>query len=150
MSWCSAQEWRGIARQLRPPQAGPPALFLEKTAQAGGSSAIAGGGFVFVGTDLQREAGISDSLEALRRDLMESGQNKNNPALVDLYVRTQLETYEFLCGHGVKFRLSPALPGTVQRIHLTGTGRAITSLHMAALANPRITFFSKSSAYRLH
>jgi flavocytochrome c len=131
-------------------EAGAEVLLLEKTAQAGGSSAIAGGGFVFAGTDLQREAGISDSLEALRQDLLESGQKKNSPALVDLFVQTQLETYEFLREHGVKFRFSSAHPGTVQRIHLTGTGRAITSLHMAALANPRITFFSKSSAYRLH
>jgi fumarate reductase flavoprotein subunit len=131
-------------------EAGAQVLLLEKTAQAGGSSAIAGGGFVFAGTNLQREAGISDSLEALRRDLLESGRNKNNPALVDLYVQTQLETYEFLCEHGVKFRLSPALPGAIPRVHITGTGRAITALHMAALANPRIAFFSKTSAHRLH
>jgi fumarate reductase flavoprotein subunit len=139
----------GHCAALAAAEAGADVLLLEKASQPGGSSAMAGGAFVFTGTDLQKAAGQADSLEALRQDLLEAGQHKNNLALVDLFVQTQLETYEFLCDHGVKFQLLAAVPPSVSRMHATGTGRAITTLHMAARANPRIHFFTKSAAQRL-
>jgi fumarate reductase flavoprotein subunit len=58
-------------------EAGADVLFLEKAAQPGGSSAMAGGIFLFIGTDLQKAAGSADGLEALRQDLLEAGRHRN-------------------------------------------------------------------------
>ena len=135
----------GHCAALAAAEAGAQVLLLEKSAQAGGSSAMAGGGFAFSGTDLTLAAGQDDSIEALRRDLFASGQGQNNPALVDRFLAHQLEAYEFLKAHGVKFQIYDAVP----RIHTTGTGRAVTNLHVAARAHPHIQFFSKSAAMRL-
>lgn len=135
----------GHCAALAAAQAGAQVLLLEKSSQPGGSSAMAGGGFAFSGTDLTIEAGQEDNLNAYRRDLFASGQGQNDPALVDRFLSRQLEAYAFLKAHGVKFALYDALP----RVHTTGTGRAITNLHMAALAHPNIRFFSKTAATRL-
>jgi fumarate reductase flavoprotein subunit len=124
-------------------------LFLEKAAQPGGSSAMAGGIFLFTGTDLQKAAGEADSLQALRQDLLEAGGHRNNPELVDLFVQNQLATYEFLRDHGVKFQLAPSKPPAPARSHHTGTGRSTTALHEAALGNPRIRFFANAAGARL-
>lgn len=140
----------GHCAALEAAEAGAEVLFLEKASQAGGSSAIAGGGFVFSGTDLQIAAGVADDLALLRRDLFESGKGRNNPLLVDLFVRTQLETYEFLRRHGAKFEFATSMPPAISRLHTTGTGRVITNLHMAARAHPKITYSSKSAGFRLH
>lgn len=139
----------GHCAALEAAEMGAQVLLLEKASQPGGSSAIAGGGFVFSGTDLQIAAGVTDTLEDLRNDIFESGKGKNNPLLVDLFVRTQLDTYEFLKRYGAKFEFSLSLPPAISRTHTTGTGRVITNLHMAVRAHPNITYFSKSAAIRL-
>lgn len=104
---------------------------------------------MFCGTDLQSEAGLQDSIDALRRDLLESGQARNNLELIDAFLANQLETYDFLRGHGVKFQLYMPPAPVMARAHITGTGRAVTTLHMAARAHANIQFFSKSAAVRL-
>jgi fumarate reductase flavoprotein subunit len=131
----------GHCAALAAAEAGAEVLLLEKASRRGGSSAMAGGIFLFTGTDLQKAAGAADSLEALRQDLLEAGKHKNIPELVDLYVENQLEAYEFLRDHGVKFQLMPAKPPAPARSHQTGTGRSTAALHEAALGNPRIRFF---------
>jgi len=139
----------GHCAALAAADAGAEVLFLEKAAQPGGSSAIAGGGLVFAGTEHQKEAGLEDDKEELRKGLFASGRNLNNPALVNAFIDNQLDTYHFLRQHRVKFELM-AEPNGVPRIHLTGTGRAITTLHMEVQNHPKITFFTKSAAHRLH
>src|SRR6266851_347196 len=123
----------GHCAALAAAEAGADVLLLEKAAQPGGSSAMAGGIFLFTGTNQQKAAGGTDSLQALRRDLLEAGRHKNNPDLVNLYVESQLEAYEFLRDHGVKFQLAPAKPPAPARSHHTGTGRSTAALHEAAL-----------------
>ena len=139
----------GHCAALAAAEAGADVLFLEKAAQPGGSSAMAGGIFLFTGTDLQKAAGEADSLQALRQDLLEAGGHRNNPELVDLFVQNQLATYEFLRDHGVKFQLAPSKPPAPARSHHTGTGRSTTALHEAALGNPRIRFFVNAAGARL-
>ncbi|MEG3153180.1 FAD-dependent oxidoreductase, partial [Sphingomonas sp. ZT3P38] len=136
----------GHCAALAAAEAGAQVLLLEKSGQPGGSSAMAGGGFAFSGTDLTLAAGQQDSLEAFRQDLFASGLGKNNPDMIDRFLDSQLDGYTFLKDHGVKFELYDAVP----RIHTTGTGRAVTDLHLAARAHPNIQFFSKTAAMRLH
>ena len=136
----------GHCAALAAAEQGASVMLLEKASQPGGSSAMAGGGFIFSGTDLMREAGHEDDIEALRAAIFESGKGRNNPELVDVFVNRQLEAYEFLKRHGAKFHLSPATP---PRLHLTGTGRVISNLHVAARAHPAITFASKCAGMQL-
>lgn len=139
----------GHCTALAAADAGIDTLLLEKAALAGGSSAMAGGMFAFSGTDLQIEAGVDDSLAAFRADLVESGQGKNDPRLIDLFLRHQLDAYRFLSGHGVRFSFHQAPPPFPGRLHATGTGRAISNLHMAVRAHPGIRFFSHAAGVRL-
>lgn len=134
----------GHCAALAAADAGAKVLLLEKS-QPGGSSAMAGGGFAFSGTDLMAAAGQEDSIAEFRKDLFASGKGRNNPGLVDRFLADQLTAYEFLRQHGVKFELH----ASAKRVHTTGTGKAVTSLHMAARAHPSITFFSRSSAMQL-
>lgn len=135
----------GHCAALAVAEAGAQVLFLEKASQAGGSSAMAGGGFIFAGTDLMAQADRNEGPEYLRAQLLESGKKRNNPALVDAFVSHQLEAYEFLKGHGAKFKLNALDPC----LHETGTGRVITNLHIAARAHPNITFASKCAGMKL-
>ena len=125
----------GHCAALAAAERGASVMLLEKASQPGGSSAMAGGGFIFSGTDLMREAGHEDDIDALRAAIFE---------MVDVFVNRQLEAYEFLKRHGAKFTLSPS-----PRLHLTGTGRVISNLHVAARANPAITFASKCAGMQL-
>ena len=86
----------GHCAALAAAEQGASVMLLEKASQPGGSSAMAGGGFIFSGTDLMREAGHEDDIEALRAAIFESGKGRNNPELVDVFVNRQLEAYEFL------------------------------------------------------
>lgn len=135
----------GHCAALAAAEQGAQVVFLDKASQAGGSSAMAGGGFVFAGTDLMQEAGYDEGPEDLRARLFETGKNKNNPALVNAFVTHQLEAYELLKRNGVKFKLSE-----LDRCMLeTGTGRAISNVHMAVRAHPNITFASKCAGMKL-
>ena len=135
----------GHCAALEAAELGAQVLFLEKASQAGGSSAMAGGGFIFAGTDLMQAAGFDDGPEVLRQRLFASGKNRNSPVLVDAFVKHQLEAYRFLKDHGAKFKLN-----SMDRcLHETGTGRVVTNMHMAALAHPNIVYASKCAGMKL-
>ena len=69
---------------------------LEKTSEIGGSTVKSAGLSAFAGTDEQVAQGIADSVELLRKDLLEVGRHRNDERLVDLYCEHQLETYDWL------------------------------------------------------
>jgi fumarate reductase flavoprotein subunit len=135
----------GHCAALAAADAGSQVLLLEKSAQPGGSSAIAGGAFAFCGTDEQAALGRADSIVDFRRDLLAAGKGTNKLDLVDAFLEDQFDTYRFLKDRGVHFDLS----ATQARWHWTGTGRAVSRLHAVARSHPNITFFSKSAAIRL-
>src|SRR5258708_11051857 len=83
----------GHCAALAAAEAGAEVLFLEKASQPGGRSAMAGGIFLFTGTDLQKAAGEAASLEAPRRDLLEGGGHKDGPEMAEPHVDTQVEAY---------------------------------------------------------
>ncbi|WP_034797657.1 FAD-dependent oxidoreductase [Hyphomonas beringensis] len=139
----------GHCAALAAADAGARVLLLEKSSQPGGSSAIAGGAFAFSGTDEQKEAGVEDSIDSFRQALLSSGKQKNNRDLVELFLEKQLAAYSFLKSQGIRFELFKTPPPETPRVHLTGTGRAVTKLHMQVQAHPGIEFFSKSAGGRL-
>ncbi|WP_017934532.1 FAD-dependent oxidoreductase [Nocardioides sp. Iso805N] len=123
----------GCAALLAAAEAGQYALLLEKTSQIGGSTVKSAGLSAFAGTDEQREQGIADDVELLRKDLLEVGRHRNDEALVDLYCEHQLETYRWLKAHGVRYGEIHAASGqSVARSHPTDTTAMLVSLLRAA------------------
>ena len=125
-------------------------VLLEKTADYGGSSRQAVGGFAFAGTDMQREAGVSDSNEDLRRDLLKSGEGHNDASLLELLLDRQLDAYGWLRQHGVELAyFRPAAGGSGVHTHSNWDGQAVRALHERVLGHPRICYVSGHAAKRL-
>lgn len=140
----------GLCAAIAAAEAGLSVLLLEKAGQFGGSSALAAGGFTFAATDLQKQVGVEDDPRALGQDLLKAGNAMNDPALVDLFVARQLQAYEFLRDHGVKFTLNDKVPkGIVPRIHAAGPGQAVKALHAVAISTPGITLVTNAAGKRL-
>ena len=110
----------GLIAALTAAEAGANVALLEKGADYGGSSSRSGGGMVFACTDLQEKAGIEDSLDAFRDDLMRASQGRAQPELIDAYIDNQLDTYRWMAGRGMPFTLEEASTATtVPRAHLS-------------------------------
>lgn len=63
----------GLTAAIRLAEGGKKVLLAEKLAFCGGSSLICGGGVAVTETDLQKKAGIKDSVETLYEDIMRTG-----------------------------------------------------------------------------
>jgi len=141
----------GFAAALEAAQHGAEVLLIEKMQEIGGSSAMSGGCLAFAGTDLQRAAGVEDSNELLRSDLIEVGQHDNDPALVDAYVAHQLETYEWLRAQGVRF--SPSIESSsgqsVPRVHTVDPADMVRALAARCSDVGRVTVLMGTQARRL-
>lgn len=94
----------GYAAAIAAREAGAQVILAEKMGHDGGSSILSGTTFAFAGTPLQATQGIEDDAETLRADLLDVGGHKNDPAMVDLYVAHQLETFGWLRDIGVVFQ----------------------------------------------
>lgn len=134
----------GCAALLAAAEAGQYAVLLEKTDAIGGSTVKSAGLSAYAGTDEQREQGIADDVDLLRKDLLEVGRHRNDEALVDLYCAHQLETYRWLKEHGVRYGEIHAASGqSVPRSHPTDTTAMLVHLLRAAGAlGARIRFRS--------
>jgi fumarate reductase flavoprotein subunit len=119
----------GCAAALAAAEAGATVLQLEKLAVTGGSTVLSAGLSAFAGTAEQKAQGIDDSAELLRRDILETGLQISDPALVDVYCREQLPTYHWLKAHGVSYGTVHAASGqSVPRSHPTDTRRMLDLL----------------------
>ena len=123
----------GCAALLAAAEAGQYALLLEKTGEIGGSTVRSAGLSAFAGTDEQAAQGIGDSVELLRKDLLETGRHRCDERLVDLYCAHQLDTYHWLRSHGVQYGEVHAASGqSVPRSHPTDTTGMLVKLLRAA------------------
>ncbi|GAB2850576.1 FAD-dependent oxidoreductase [Actinocorallia aurea] len=141
----------GCAALLAAAEAGQYAVLLEKTGEIGGSTVKSAGLSAFAGTDEQAEQGIADSVELLRKDLLDVGRHRNDPELVDLYCAHQLETYRWLKGHGVVYGEIHAASGqSAPRSHPTDTTRMLVQLLKAAGELGARIVFDAPAARLLH
>jgi fumarate reductase flavoprotein subunit len=139
----------GIVAALTAAESGAEVLILEKGADIGGSSVKAGGGLLFAGTDLQAEAGVIDDGEQLREAILKYGQYRNDPATVDAYIRHQLDTFNWMRGHGAEFTLNITGTSEVSRMHSTPRGYLARYLHRQAVALPNVVCRTSAAARRL-
>ncbi len=140
----------GFVAALTAAEQGREVLLCEKQDEVGGSTVMSGGSFCFTGTDLQAAQGIQDSPELLREDLIEVGQQRNDPRLIDRYVQDNLAVYHWLREHGVEFGQVQAASGqSVPRSHPANPRRVIELLHAAARLVPNLTVVTGVMADRL-
>ncbi|MFN8147557.1 MAG: flavocytochrome c [Candidatus Nanopelagicales bacterium] len=119
----------GLTAAVAAAQQGARVLVLEKLPHPGGSTAMSSGLTAYAGTDEQRALGIEDSPEALKADILATGQHRNDEALVDVYCREQLTTYRWLKELGVEYGHVHAASGqSVPRSHATDPSRMIDTL----------------------
>ena len=137
----------GHVAALGAAEAGASVLLLEKGASYGGTSAVSGGGMVFAGTDLQAAAGVEDNADALRDEIWRVGRRRSDPKVVDVYVRHQLETYEWLRDRGLEFFYDPA--PHVRRVHAVTPGPALDLLHDQVDTHASIVYRAETRAERL-
>jgi fumarate reductase flavoprotein subunit len=139
----------GCAATLAAAEAGAYSVMVEKEVEIGGSTVLSAGLAAFAGTEEQSSQGISDSIELLRQDLLETGQFRSDIALVDLYCAQQLETYKWLKSHGVEYGEIHAASGqTVPRSHPTNSTLLLRRLlHAAGQLGARVV--TETTARRL-
>jgi len=140
----------GFRAALRSAALGSRVAVIERMPDFGGSSILAGGFFAFAGTDLQHSRSIKDTDELLRQDLLELGHGANDPALVEAYVKYQLEEYKYIVGLGTHFmELQPSSGHSVPRGHRADPKQLMSILDAQARAEKNITFFYSTRAQRL-
>ena len=124
----------GLCAAVEAAEQGLKVVVLEKLAGSLLSSTAASGGyFAFVDTDLQRKQRILDSDAAFRKDMEMSGGGKSDPALVELYLAQQLDTYYWFQEHGVVFwHVDMGIGMNVPRCHATDAQRVLEVLTRAA------------------
>jgi fumarate reductase flavoprotein subunit len=128
----------GLAAAVTAAEAGATVILLEKNASLGGTTALSVGSFTAGGTSLQREAGITDSQETFRSDLVVANaelEERENHALRDVFILHAAESFEWLRSLGLQF-FGPTEepPFTRPRMHnIVPNSRAyIAALHRAA------------------
>ena len=141
----------GFSAALEAAERGAKVTLLEKLEVIGGSSAMSGGCLAFAGTDLQQACGVKDCNALLKRDLIETGQHKNDSSLVDIYVEHQLDTYRWLRGHGVEF--SPSIEASsgqsVPRVHTVDPADTVRLLAARCRGSGRVSVLMSTPAMRL-
>ncbi|MET9385875.1 FAD-dependent oxidoreductase [Streptomyces sp. NPDC002928] len=119
----------GLTAAVAAAEAGARVVICEKQPEIGGSTVLSAGLSAFAGTDEQVADGVADDVEVLRRDLLETGQHRNDPALVDTYCAEQLATYRWLRGMGIVYGEVHAASGqSVPRSHPTDTRVLVRTL----------------------
>ncbi len=140
----------GMCAAVEAGEQGASVLLLEKRDELGGSTVLSSGYMAFSGTDMQERAGVDDSLELLRNDIIDVGGRISNKDLIETYVQNQLETYKWLIDHGIEFRTLHAVSGhSVPRGHTIDPHQAIQSLYKRVKKLSKVTILFNSPAKRL-
>lgn len=141
----------GWSAALAAAESGASVTLFEKLAESGGSSAMSGGCLAFAGTDLQHAQGVPDSPDLLYRDLLEVGQEINDPHLVRTYCDEQLATYEWLRQSGVRFSpvIETASGQSVPRVHTVDPADAVRALKAEAERTGRVAYHASQQVTAL-
>lgn len=94
----------GMTACIRAAELGLDVVLVEKMPFMGGAISVSGGNQVVMGSDLQKNAGVTeDSAESMYEDFMANGAGLNVPELLTLYAENVGETSDWLQANGVTF-----------------------------------------------
>ena len=118
----------GMTAAIRAAQLGLDVTLVEKMSFMGGAISISGGNQVVMGSQMQKDLGVTDdSVESMVEDFMANGANLNVPELITLYAENVGETSDWLQEEGVTFNLEGGLHKLAEYSHdrelaYTGSG----------------------------
>jgi fumarate reductase flavoprotein subunit len=113
---------------IRAEELGLDTVLVEKMSFMGGAISISGGNQVVMGSQMQKDLGVTDdSVESMVEDFMANGANLNVPELITLYAENVGETSDWLQEEGVTFDLEGGLHQLAEYSHnrelaYTGSG----------------------------
>ena len=134
----------GFTAAISAANKGQKVLLMEKLGVFGGSTALSGGEMAVPGNWIQQNSGLSDSSEQLANDMLEGGDHRGDPALVNViangvYDAAQWLTYKggiswehnllFFGGHSVKRSIIPSGHiGNAMTTKLTARAQSIDNI----------------------
>ncbi|NPD31200.1 flavocytochrome c [Eggerthellaceae bacterium zg-1084] len=93
----------GLAAAIEAMQAGAEVALIDKMPVYGGNSSLNGGDMAAVGTPLQKEAGVEDSIDLMVKDMVRTGKSYNHVDRVKLMVEQSAGAVQWCADLGVKF-----------------------------------------------
>ena len=93
----------GLAAAIEAIEAGSSVILIDKMPVYGGNSALNGGDMAAVGTPLQKEAGVEDSIELMEADMMRAGKYYNHVDRVKTVAENSAAAVEWCESIGVEF-----------------------------------------------
>ena len=149
----------GFTAAISAANKGKKVLLMEKLGVFGGSTALSGGEMAVPGNWIQKNSGLEDSPELLAADMLEGGDHRGDPELVNVIARgvydaAQWLTYEggvswehnllFFGGHTVKRSIIPSGHiGNAMTTRLTTRARSIDNITL--IDNTRATDLAQDS-----
>lgn len=130
----------GMSACIRAAELGLDVILLEKMSFMGGAVSISGGNQVVMGSQLQKDAGVTDdTVDSMVEDFMKNGANLNVPELIGLYATHVGETSDWLQNVGVTFSTEGGLHKLAEYSHdrelaYTGGGAGAATAMKDAIA----------------
>lgn len=114
----------GMVAAMEVAGAGKKVILLEKMPILGGSSLLSTGGMNATGTKLQKENGITDSVDLFVKDTFTVGKGTNTKEIVEILAKQSNSAVEWFLNKGGELVLDTALYGgtSAPRMHYTNTG----------------------------
>ena len=147
----------GLAAAIEAADKGATVALLEKMSMPFGNTIYAGGIFNATNTSVQKEQGLSDSVDAFYADMMKVSQNRGDAALTRVFAEESGAAIEWLrerCGIKFKKIVKEVWPGLV-RGHVVdgpkkpGGAQLVTQLLEIIRQNPKITYFTNTKVIEL-
>ena len=108
----------GMTAAIRARELGLEVVLLEKMPFMGGALSISGGNQVVMGSQMQKDLGVTDdSSESMVADFMANGANLNVPELIQLYADNVGETSDWLQANGITYNLEGGLHKLAEYSH---------------------------------
>jgi predicted oxidoreductase len=144
----------GLASALSAARAGLRVAVLDAQADVGGASAISGGGCCIIDTPLQRELGISDSVELALHEWAAVSEGRADLRWAERYLSDSREhVWDYLLDLGINWQ--PTIrrypDNSVARWHRPeGGGGAVITAHRRALDDYGVTWLMSTRLEQLH
>ena len=140
---------------IRAEELGLDTVLVEKMSFMGGAISISGGNQVVMGSQMQKDLGVTDdSVESMVEDFMANGANLNVPELITLYAENVGETSDWLQEEGVTFNLEGGLHQLAEYSHnrelaYTGSGAGAAEAMRGLVAESGATVLLNTRASEL-
>lgn len=143
----------GMIAALEAAQAGANVILLEKMPRNGGATRLSSGMIVAGGTSLQKEAGIEDSVDALKMYWRDRGEGNVDTEMTDYVADHINESLEDMIALGINYNSSLILQSgtaTVNRAHMpAGTGAELCDKLAAELMKQNVEIRLETDVHSL-